>query len=85
MALTAAQPKAEQPNPPMVTQRKVSFGVSVIPSDLEAIDRRIAAIEQRFGVTLTRSNYFALVARYDRERHVIEQLFSAPNGSPNAA
>lgn len=63
-------------------RERVSYGVSVDPDEAEKIDSRVAALKKQFGVKVSRSAYFEMLARYDRKEKVIERIFATPQPQP---
>jgi len=70
---------------PTTRRKKVSFGVSVPAEEAVAIDERIAQLEARLHVPLTRSNYFALLARHDIAHKTVELVMSTAPAVASAA
>lgn len=58
------------------TPGRVSFGVSFPRAAMDQMEGRLALIRAR-GVRLTRSNYLALLLKYDAEHHTIETILGA--------
>ena len=70
-------PNVALPPPTAARRKRVGFGVSVSPTAADQINARIASISREFGLALTRSNYFELLASYDEKHKVIEEIFAA--------
>lgn len=65
------------PAPPAGRKRNSdSFGVSVAQNSLKEIDARVAELSRAFGFTFTRSSYFELLSRHDRQHKLVEKIFS---------
>jgi hypothetical protein len=57
---------------------RVSFGVSFPRAAMDQMEGRLALIRAR-GFQLSRSNYLALLLKYDAEHHTIETILGAPS------
>lgn len=62
------------PSPNARPRSRLSFGVSLTPASAQDIDKRVAELAARLGFTFTRSSYFELLARHDRQHKLIEQI-----------
>jgi len=75
MPMNAALPKTRS-TPAVATRKRTHFGVSISPVAAIQIDKRVTDISQKFGVEMTRSRYFELLAGHDQNNKVIEQIFA---------
>lgn len=71
-----AEPPPAPPPPAGRKRNSDSFGVSVSADTLKEIDTRVAELSKLFGFTLTRSSYFQLLARHDRDHKLVEKIFA---------
>ena len=48
------------------------------PEAADAIDTRVAELSKAYGFRFTRSSYFEMLSRHDRQHHIIERMFTTP-------